>query len=465
MVVDVYEETGMIIGLETHVQLNTKSKMFCSCPNSGDDVPNTRTCEVCIGAPGSKPLLNRAVIDKAMSVAIALNCTVNKRMTFDRKSYFYPDMGKNYQITQFDTPLGSSGYLVVNGRKVRITRIHMEEDPAKLVHVGGSIVSSDYVNVDYNRSGTPLIEIVTEPDLRSPEEAREYLRELVSILEHLGVFESGDFTLKSDCNISIKGGERVEVKNVSGLKNVELALRFELIRQRNLMKRGQKIGRETRQFNPAGNTTHLLRTKESEMDYGYIVDPDLPWLVLSDVDVRRVSSSLPELPAGRVKRFISDYKMNEGQARTIVGDKALADFFEVCVKGYKKPEFMASWIDTQLLKCLNFNGISIRESKVTPVLFREFIALIDDSVITERYAKELIKEFVLKGVSPKSLVKGGMASDDVLVRAVKKVLADNKGLDLKANPNAINFLIGQVIRAVGGKTDANKVRDLIKKII
>ncbi|HLE05908.1 MAG TPA: Asp-tRNA(Asn)/Glu-tRNA(Gln) amidotransferase GatCAB subunit B, partial [Candidatus Nanoarchaeia archaeon] len=180
MVVDVYAETGMIIGLETHVQLNTKSKMFCSCPNSGDDVPNTRTCEVCIGAPGSKPLLNKAVIDKAMSVAIALNCTVNKRMTFDRKSYFYPDMGKNYQITQFDTPLGSDGYLLVNGKKVRITRIHMEEDPAKLVHVGGSIVSSDYVDVDYNRSGTPLIEIVTEPDLRSPEEAREYLRELVS---------------------------------------------------------------------------------------------------------------------------------------------------------------------------------------------------------------------------------------------------------------------------------------------
>ena len=277
-----------MIGLETHVQLNTKSKMFCSCPTRGDDKPNTRTCEVCIGAPGSKPRLNKEVVNKALSVALALDCKIAKRMTWDRKSYFYPDMGKNYQITQYDDPIGKQGTLKVGNKKIRIRRIHMEEDPARLVHPGGSILQSNYVLVDYNRSGTPLVEIVTEPDMKSPEEAREYLRQLTSILEHLGVFEPGDFTIKSDCNISINGGKRVEIKNVSGIKNPELALKRELERQISLK---GKVKRETRQFNPADGTTHALRTKESEMDYGYIVDPDLPWLVLSDEQIKKAKNS------------------------------------------------------------------------------------------------------------------------------------------------------------------------------
>jgi aspartyl-tRNA(Asn)/glutamyl-tRNA(Gln) amidotransferase subunit B len=459
--------SDVIIGLETHVQLNTKSKMFCSCPTKGKDVPNVRTCEVCIGAPGSKPRLNQEVVNKALSVAIALNCAISKRMTWDRKSYFYPDMSKNYQITQYDTPLGSKGYLRVNNRKIRIRRVHMEEDPARLVHVGGTILTSDYVHVDYNRSGLPLIEVVTEPDLRSPEEAREYLRGLLSILEHLGVFDSNNYTIKSDCNISIKGGKRVEVKNVSGLRNVELALRFELIRQRNLLKRGRKVEQETRQFNPAGNTTFALRTKETEMDYGYIVDPDLPWLVISDAKIKQVKQSLPELPAGRVKRFVKEYNMNEGQASTLVGDKALADFFEQCVKGYKRPERVAAWIDTQLLKCLNYNKQTIRESSVTPQSFMELIGLMDKGVITERLGKELIKDFVSTGVSPKALVKKkglGKISEKDLEKIVKLVLKKSN-IDLKTNKKAINYLIGQVIRETKGQADPNVVRKLIKKLI
>jgi len=459
--------SDVIIGLETHVQINTKSKMFCGCPTKGRDVPNTRTCEVCIGAPGCKPRLNRVVIDKALSVVLALNCVVSKRMTWDRKSYFYPDMSKNYQITQYDSPLGSKGYLMVDGHKIRITRVHMEEDPARLVHVGGSILTSDYVHVDYNRSGTPLIEVVTEPDLRSPEEAREYLRQLLSILEHLGVFEPGDYTIKSDCNISIKGGKRVEVKNVSGLRDVELALRYELIRQRNLLKRGRKVERETRQFSPAGGTTHALRTKESEMDYGYIVDPDLPWLVIDESKIKQAKASLPELPAGRIKRFIKVYDMNEEQARTIVGDKALADFYEECVSGHDKPGVVAAWVDTQLLKCLNYNKQSIRSSKVTPGSFMELIGLMDEGVITERLGKEVIKEFVSTGTSPKKIVKKkklGLIDEKELAKIVKKVLKANPEIDLKKDKKAINYLIGQVLKATKGQADPNKVRELIKKL-
>lgn len=456
----------VVIGLETHVQLNTESKMFCQCPTRGSDEPNTRTCEVCIGAPGSKPRINREVVNKALSVALALNCDINKRMTWDRKSYFYPDMSKNYQVTQYDTPLGVKGELKINGRGIRIRRVHMEEDPARLVHAGGDIRSSDYVKVDYNRSGTPLIEVVTEPDLRSPEEARDYLRSLLSILEHLGVFEPGDYTIKSDCNISISGGKRVEVKNVSGLKDVEKALTYELVRQRNLLKRGKKVERGTRQFSPAGGTTYALRTKESEMDYGYIVDPDLPWLVLSDKMIKQVKKALPELPAGRIKRFIKDYGMNEEQAHTLVSDKALADFFEECVEGYDDPARIASWVDTQLLKCLNYNKQTLRESSVTPGSFMELIRLMDEGEITERLGKELIKDYVSTGRSPKELVeeKGlGTLSDRELEKVVEKVLKDNPDVDIKKDKKAINFLIGQVLKATKGQADPNKVRELIKQ--
>lgn len=456
-------KTSVMIGLETHVQLNTKSKMFCGCPTKGPDTPNTRTCEVCIGAPGSKPRLNKEVINKALSVALALNCDINKQMTWDRKSYFYPDMGKNYQITQYDTPIGAKGFLKVGDKKIRITRIHMEEDPAKLNHVGGGITTAKYVHVDYNRSGTPLIEIVTEPDMKSPEEAREYLRQLLSILEHLGVFESGDYTIKSDCNISINGGARVEVKNVSGLKNVELALRYELVRQKNLVKRGKEVERGTRQFNPVSNTTLALRSKESEMDYGYIVDPDLPWLIVSDEWVKKVEEGLPELPAQRVKRFIKDYGMNPGQASTIVSDKALADFYEECVKQYPKHDLITSWIDTQLLKCLNYNKQTIRESRVTPKSFIELFELMDKGTITPRLGKELIKEFVSTGVSPREIVKNkglGTKSDEELLKVVKEVL---KNHPIEINDKSINFLIGQVLRATKGQADPNKVRVLIKR--
>lgn len=454
----------IVIGLETHVQLNTKSKMFCQCPTRGDDEPNTRTCEICIGAPGSKPRINEEVVNKALSVALALKCKINKRMTWDRKSYFYPDMSKNYQITQYDTPLGFKGELKINNHRIRIRRVHMEEDPARLVHSSGDIRSSDYVLVDYNRSGMPLIEVVTEPDLRSPEEARDYLRSLVSILEHLGVFNSTDYTIKSDCNISIKGGKRVEIKNVSGLKDVEKALQYELIRQRNLLKRGREVVRETRQFSPDGGTTYALRIKETEMDYGYIVDPDLSWLVLSDDRVKQARESLPELPAGRIKRFIKDYGMNEEQARTLVSDKALADFFEECVEGYEKPEMVASWVDTQLLKCLNYNKQSLRESEVTPSSFMELIRLMDKGVITERLGKELIKDYVSTGKSPKKLVKEkglGTLSDKELKKVIKRVLKENPDVDIKKDKKAINYLIGLVLKETKGQADPNKTRDVL----
>ncbi len=458
----------VMIGLETHVQLNTKSKMFCSCPTRGADEPNTRVCEICMGAPGSKPSINREVVKKALSVALALNCKITKHMSWDRKSYFYPDMGKNYQITQYDDPIGRNGFIKLGDRKIRIRRVHMEEDPAKLVHVGGSIRSSDYVLVDYNRSGMPLVEIVTEPDLRSPEEAREYLTRLTSILEHLGVFEPGDYTIKSDCNISLNGGARVEVKNVTGIKAAEQALKYELMRQQNIIKKGRKVERGTRQYDSVTNTTHALRSKESEMDYGYIVDPDLPLLELTDEEINKAREELPELPEERVKRFVSQYKLSENQARSLVSDKALADFFEECVKDYKEPLRVASWINTQLLKCLNYNKQSIRESGVTPKTFMEFIGLMDRKVITERFGKELIKEFVSTGKSPVLLVREKgyrVKGKEEIAAVVKKVIKENPDAVKTirgGNEKAINYLIGLVLRAVKGQADPNEIREIIK---
>ncbi len=454
----------VMIGLETHVQLNTKTKLFCSCPTYGDDTPNTRVCEICLGFPGSKPFLNEAVVDKALRVAVALNCKINKKLTWDRKSYFYPDMAKNFQITQYDTPLAHDGFIMVGDKKIRIRRLHIEEDPAKLVHVGGNISTSDYVLVDYNRSGIPLIEIVTEPDFESPEEAREYLSILINILEHIDVFESGKYTIKTDANISLDGGARVEIKNISGVKAVEQALRFEIVRQKNLLKRGRKVERETRHFNPASNTTIPLRTKEEEMDYGYIVDTDLPPLVISNDKIKHIKQTLPELPLQRIERFVKEYKLNKVIAESLVSDKALADFYEECLKNYKDSQRLASWVSTHLLKCLNYNKQTIRTSKITPQLFLKFMSLMDTGKITERYGKELIKEFVVKAVDPSKLVKSSITTGEALKKLVLKVMSQNKDIvsQIKSgNQKLINFLIGKVLKKC--QADPKEIIKLIKE--
>lgn len=462
------------MGIECHVHLNTKSKLFCSCPTDSENrEPNTNVCPIDLGFPGSKPKVNKKVLDSAIMVAKSLNCQTAPLMFFSRKSYFYPDMPKNFQISQYEIPLATNGFLEISNKKIRIRRVHIEEDPAKIVHVGGDITSAQYVLVDYNRSGIPMVEIVTEPDFESTKEVREFLSKLSSILEHLEVYDaSKEAALRVDANISLEGGERIEVKNVTGFANVEKALNYEIVRQENLLRMGIKVEREVRHFDADTKMTVSLRKKEFEEDYGYIFEPDLTDIEISDKWIGQMEKQMPELPDTRVKRFVKEYRLVERDAKVIVYvDKALADFFEECVKIYKKPKDVARWIITDLLKCLNYQGLTIRESKVKPKTFVELLQLIEKREITERLAKEIIKEFVESGKSPKEIVKEkklGKVEDKELQIIVKEAIKENKKAvdDYKSgNEKAIEFLVGQVLRKTKVRADPKVVRELIKKMI
>lgn len=461
-----------IIGLEIHVHLLSESKLFCNSPADYENKePNENSCPVCLGFPGSKPQVNKKIVESALMIAKALNCEISPLMFFSRKSYFYPDMPKNFQITQYEIPLAKNGYLAIGTKKIRIRRIHIEEDPAKLVHVGGDITAAQYVLVDYNRAGMPLVEIVTEPDFENTQQVREFLSKLQSILEHLEVYDSNrEASLRIDANVSIEGGERIEVKNITGFSNVEKALNYEIARQQNLFRVGMKIVRETRHFNELTKTTTSLRKKETEEDYGYIFEPDLPQFTISKQLIQKIEKQIPELPDARVNRFVKEYKIPENQAQVIVYiDKALADFFEDCGKLFNKPEFISRWIVTDLLKVLNWNDITIRKSKVTPKVFTEFLKSMDKGEITERLGKELIKELVPTSKSVKELIKEKELPKKIdleslvkeVIRENKKAVADYKG----GNEKAIQFLIGQVLRKTKSVGDPNKIKELIKKFI
>ncbi|MDE1833351.1 MAG: Asp-tRNA(Asn)/Glu-tRNA(Gln) amidotransferase subunit GatB, partial [Candidatus Micrarchaeota archaeon] len=322
---------SVMIGVEVHAQLDTKSKIFCSDSTDHRNAePNQNTCPICLGFPGSKPKLNRKVLEYGLMIGLALNSKVTDTVFFSRKTYFYPDLSKNYQITQYEAPLVTEGYLTVGEAKIRIRRVHIEEDPAKLMYVGGDITSSEYVHMDYNRAGVPLAEIVTEPDFTSPKQVRAFLEQLSSILEHLGVYDSGkEATLRVDANISIDGGERVEVKNITGFENVEKALNYEIVRQQGLKRMEVEIQRETRHFDAEMKTTKSLRKKEYEEDYGYIFDPDLPMVTLSKGFVSSLKGRMPELPEQRSARLVKDYKISGYYADVIIyTGKPMADFYE-----------------------------------------------------------------------------------------------------------------------------------------
>jgi len=367
------------IGLETHVQLNSKSKIFCGCRNpvnlAEEPEPNTLLCETCLGLPGSKPRANKAIVEMAIKVAVALDCAIAKETFFSRKTYFYPDMNKNFQITQYEVPIAEGGHVISSGKKIRIRRVHMEEDPSKIVHVGG--IGGRYTLLDYNRSGTPLIEIVTEPDFTSPTEARLFLQKLASILEYLGVYDSSSkAVLKSDANISLSGGERIEVKNITGTKEIEQALNYEITRQKSVLNRGGKIIQATRMWNPDAGVTKEMRTKETEEDYGYIMEPDLTKIDSLDGLAIRLKKSLPELPDQKQKRFVKQFKISDKMAESLVSDKDIAELFEFVVKK-SDPKVAGTWIGVYLLKTLNWNGIRFRDSKLKKEWIADLIVMFE----------------------------------------------------------------------------------------
>lgn len=457
------------IGLEIHVQLATESKLFCSCPTRAEE-PNTATCEVCLGMPGSKPALNRRAVDYAAMVALALNCEINREFFFSRKTYFYPDLAKNYQITQYEAPVGEGGFLEVDGVRVKIRRVHLEEDPASLVHESGS-GSSAYSLVDYNRSGIPLAEIVTEPDIQSPEHARHFMDELLKILGYLGIYRHGESVLKADCNLSIEGGERVEVKNVTGFRAIEDALAAEYARQVKVVSDGGKIGRETRGFDAEKGTTYLMRKKETEEDYGYIFDADLAKAEVDEKWLSDLKAKMPELAAQKAKRFVAQYGLKEYDAKVLSIDRPLAEIYEHVVKTTGEPHISSVFISGTLCSVLNYNKLNITDTKITASGISDLVNYLKQKQVSEKNAKESLIKYALEGTEPKEFLEKnkllieGDSSD--VEGAVREIASANKAAFDEfrgGNIKSLNFLIGLVMRKLKGKADARTVQKILEEM-
>lgn len=464
----------MKIGLETHVQLNSATKIFCGCRNpavlKSEAAPNTIVCPTCLGLPGSKPVLNKKALELALKVSLAFGCAVADGMFFSRKTYFYPDMAKNFQITQNEAPLSKGGYVELGEafakKKIRLRRIHMEEDPAKLVHIGG--MGAGNVLVDYNRSGIPLIEIVTEPDFESPKEARAYLQKLAITLEYLGVYDStSDAAIKTDANISIEGGERVEVKNITGTKEVERALSFEYVRQKSAKARGAKIVQETRAWDADTGISKPLRKKETEEEYGYIFEPDLPRLDCMESMKKPVASQIPELPDIKRNRLIKQYNISQKAAESIVSSIDLANLFEEAAKKIKT-EIAASWISERLRKTLNYNNLTWKSCGLKQEWIIELLKLFEDGKYSDDVAERILWKMIDdKMPALKAAKKYGFSEIDKQIDIEKiiseiiaknpKAAADYKKGELKA----LNFLVGQLMRETKGAVDAKKARELM----
>ena len=455
--------TKIKCGVEVHIQLDTKSKLFCSCPTNGKEEANTRTCEICLGHPGSKPVLNKQAVLLALKLAQALECKINKEIYFSRKSYFYPDLTKNFQITQYEIPLGEKGFLELPSKnKIRINRIHVEEDPGALIHPLG-LQKSKFILIDYNRSGIPLVELVTEPDITSADEAREFMKQLRIILEYLEIFNING-TIKADVNISTKENNftRVEIKNITGFKEIERAINYEIERQ---LQEGQKQ-QETRGWDADKGVTYLMRVKETEADYGYIFEPDLVMIETTELNKE---VTIPELPLEKLNRFVQKYKLDREDAKAIVSDINLAKLFEEISKRVN-PIFTAKFLRRDLVKYLE--NKSLKEVILDTQHMTELAELFCNKKITDKIAKELLEKLLKNDFSPKDYVKEKKLEivDNVseLNKFVQQVIEENpNALEdyLKGRAESLNFLVGQVMRLSQGKASPEKVKDIFKKAI
>ncbi len=467
-----------VIGLEVHVQLKSRSKLFCPCPAEFGAEPNRNTCPVCLGLPGSLPVLNREVLRMAVKVGLALNCEVAGRLKFDRKNYFYPDLPKAYQISQYEMPVNSKGWLVIETgagpKRIGITRAHLEEDAGKLIHEGvkeGSLV-------DYNRAGVPLLEIVSEPEIASTEEAYQYLTTLKAILQYLDVsdcdMEKG--SLRSDANISVrpKGGQRlgtkVEIKNMNSFRAVAKALEFEIRRQIGVLGEGERLVQETRLWNEGKGGTFSMRSKEYAHDYRYFPEPDLVPFTISRAEVEAIRKTLPELPQERTLRFLKDYGLSEVDAARLVEDKWIAAYFESCVKEGTSPKVASNWIQSELLGRLNEAGVTIQECRVTAKELAGLIRLIENNTVSGKMAKEILPEMLATGKSAEAIVreKGLVQVTDVkrIEALVEKVLQANPkvvGDFRKGKKEAAGFLVGQVMKETQGKANPKLVNEILER--
>ncbi len=472
-----------VIGLEIHVQLSTKTKLFCSCSaDVFESEPNTHICPVCTGQPGALPVTNEQAIEYAVKAAYALNFEVHEYSRFDRKNYFYPDLPKGYQITQYFHPIATKGHLEIDvdgkKKKIRLRRLHIEEDAGKMIHEGDSMSAKSFV--DFNRAGVPLIEIVTEPDIESPKEARLFLEKLRSIVRYIGV-SSGDMekgALRCDANISVvdeesgKSSNRVEVKNMNSFKFVEKALEYEFERISKAMEKGEEVPQETRGWITKDKKTISMRSKEEESDYRYFPEPDLPPVILSKERLKEIRKSLPELPDEKKERFMRDYNLPEYDASILTADKELADFYEETVKLTGKPKETSNWFMTELLRMMNEEEIEVKDLRIKPEHFKELFELMDSGKITKNIAKEVFKETFKTGKNPSDVVKERgleVVTDEAEIEKILKEAMEKNPKAVKQYKNGkkgiMGFFIGQVMKATSGKADPKVVQKIFRKLM
>jgi len=470
-----------VIGLEVHVELKTESKIFCHSTTAFGGDPNTHVCPVCLGLPGVLPVVNKKVVEYAVRAALALNCAVASFSKFDRKNYYYPDMPKNYQISQYDLPIAQKGFLEVEvdgeARRINITRVHMEEDTGKLVHQG-TITTTPYSLVDYNRAGVPLIEIVSEPEMRSPEEARAYLEKMKAIIQYTGVsdckMEEG--SLRCDANVSLRPagssglGTKTEIKNMNSFKALQRALAYEIERQAEVLEEGGRIVQETRTWDEGKGVTLSMRSKEEAHDYRYLPDPDLAPLVIDGEWVEAVRKSLPELPDARKERYVRDYGLPGYDAGVLTNTRELADYFEDCLAGYGNPKTMSNWVMGDLSRLLNAKSMDIADCPVRPGQLAALLRLIDGGTISGKIAKGVFEEMFETGKDPEAIVKAKgllqISDEGAIAAAVDEVIAKNPKsvADYRAGKEkAIGFLVGQVMKATRGKANPDLVNRLLKE--
>ncbi len=470
-----------VIGLEVHVQIKTKTKIFCSCSTEFGSPPNENTCPICLGMPGVLPVLNKRFLESSMRACLATHCTIEPMNRFARKNYFYPDLPKGYQISQFELPLGTNGYININvdGTKKRIglTRIHMEEDAGKLIH-GENLGSPGKSYVDFNRTGVPLCEVVSEPDLRSSEEARAYLIELKSILEYTGVSDCNmeEGSLRCDANVSIRPvgqkefGTRTELKNLNSFKFIQKAIEYEVDRQTKILDQGDTVKQETRLYDSDRGETFPMRSKEEAHDYRYFPDPDLVPIMIDETWVEKLRQTIPELPEQKRERFVKSYGIPEYDTGVLTSSAPLADYFEKCTALFPHPKTISNWMMGDLLRELKKDGRDIVDCPVSPSALVDLLKLIQSGTISGNIAKGVFEEMYRTQKSAGSIVEEKGLKQITDSSAIEKIVAEV----IQANPGQVEefkggkekvlgFLVGQVMKASKGKANPAMVNKLLKK--